>query len=63
MHKRLGGAKSEAEKTSLSRLVAATDAEIDKLVYELYDLTAEEIAIAEEGDRTDRTNRTNKVKP
>ena len=49
LHKRLGSAKSEAEKTSLSRLIAATDSEIDKLVYELYGLTASEIHIVEGG--------------
>ena len=31
------------------RLVAATDSEIDKLVYELYGLTKEEVAIVEGG--------------
>jgi len=32
----------------LERQIAATDNEIDALVYELYDLTQEEIAIVEE---------------
>ena len=49
LHKRLGGAKGEAEKTSLARLIASTDSEIDKLVYELYGLTASEIRIVEGG--------------
>ena len=35
------------EQTSLSRQIAATDAEIDRLVYELYGLTEEEIKIVE----------------
>jgi hypothetical protein len=48
LHRRLAAAKGEAEKTSLSRLVASTDAEIDRLVYELYGLTAEEIRIVEQ---------------
>ena len=43
------GKKGEAEKTSLNRLIASTDSEIDKLVYELYGLTEEEISIVEEG--------------
>ena len=37
----------EHERTLLSRQVEATDAAIDKLVYELYGLTEEEIAIVE----------------
>jgi len=36
------------ERTALERQIAATDTEIDHLVYELYDLTPEEIAIVEE---------------
>ena len=32
----------------LERQIAATDSEIDALIYELYDLTQEEIAIVEE---------------
>lgn len=35
------------EKTLLSRQVEAADAAIDKLVYELYGLTDEEIGIVE----------------
>ena len=37
----------ELEKTMLSRQILATDAAIDKLVYELYELTEEEIKIME----------------
>jgi hypothetical protein len=40
-------ANGEAQKTSLSRLAASTDAEIDRLVYGLYGLTAEEINLVE----------------
>jgi len=40
-------ARLEQEKTLLSRQIEATDAAIDKLVYELYGLTPEEIAIVE----------------
>jgi hypothetical protein len=39
--------KTPQEKTSLERQIAATDAQIDHLVYELYGLTPEEIAIVE----------------
>jgi type I restriction-modification system DNA methylase subunit len=45
LNKRLQDAKLEHEKTLLSRQVEATDAAIDKLVYELYGLTEEEIKI------------------
>ena len=36
------------QKTVIQRQIDATDAEIDRLVYDLYGLTAEEIAIVEE---------------
>ena len=41
-------AGSEHERGVLERQIAAADEEIDHLVYELYDLTPEEIAIVEE---------------
>ncbi len=47
MNKKLQEARLEQEKTMLSRQIEATDGAIDKLVYELYGLTAEEIAIVE----------------
>jgi len=47
LHKRQRTAKTPQEQTSLSRQIAATDAEIDRLVYELYGLTDEEIKIVE----------------
>ena len=47
LHKRLQTAKTDHERTTLERQIAATDDEIDHLVYELYDLTNEEIAIVE----------------
>ena len=47
LHKHLAAAKSEARKTVIQRQIDATDAEIDHLVYDLYDLTDEEIAIVE----------------
>jgi type I restriction-modification system DNA methylase subunit len=49
LNKRLQDAKLEHEKTLLSRQIEATDASIDKLVYELYGLTDEEIKIVEGG--------------
>ena len=48
LNKKLQDAKLEHEKTLLSRQIEATDASIEKLVYELYGLTGEEIAIVEE---------------
>ncbi len=47
LHKRLAAAKSEAQKTVIQRQIDATDAEIDRLVYDLYGLTADEVAIVE----------------
>jgi len=40
--------KLPAEKTRIQRQITATDNQIDKLTYELYDLTAEEIKTIEE---------------
>jgi len=50
LHTQLAAAKSAAHKAVLQRQIDATDAEIDRLVYDLYGLTAEEIAIVE-GER------------
>ncbi|MDE2321155.1 MAG: Eco57I restriction-modification methylase domain-containing protein [candidate division NC10 bacterium] len=50
LHKQLATAKSAAQKAIIQRQIDATDAEIDRLVYDLYGLTAEEIAIVE-GER------------
>ncbi|MDP2797439.1 MAG: hypothetical protein Q8N94_08020 [Methanoregula sp.] len=52
LNKRLQDAKLEHEKTLLPRQVEAADAAIDTLVYELYGLTVEEIAIVEENHPT-----------
>jgi hypothetical protein len=46
-HKQLAAAKSEAQKAIMQRQIDATDTEIDRLVYGLYGLTAEEIALVE----------------
>ncbi len=40
-------AKTPDEKTALQRQITATDNQIDQLVYELYNLTKEEIKIVE----------------
>jgi len=47
LNKKLQEARLEQEKTMLSRQIEATDGAIDKLVYELYGLTGEEIKIVE----------------
>jgi len=48
LHKRLTAAKTPQEQTSVERQIAAVDAQIDRLVYDLYSLTAEEIKIVKE---------------
>jgi hypothetical protein len=49
LHQQLTAAKMPNEKTHFQRQIEATDREIDRLVYELYGLTEEEILIVEEG--------------
>jgi len=51
LHRRLSASKTGHEKTLLSRQIEATDRQIDALVYELYGLSEEEIAIVEEAAR------------
>jgi len=48
LNKRLSSAQTQHEKTLLQRQIEATDRQIDKLVYELYDLTEEEIKMVEQ---------------
>jgi len=47
LHKRLAVAKHPDDKTRLQRQLDTTDREIDRLVYDLYDMTEEEIKIVE----------------
>jgi hypothetical protein len=47
LHKQLAAAKIPDEKTRIQRQIDATDKQIDNLVYDLYGLTDEEIAIVE----------------
>ena len=47
LHADLAAAKSSDAQTHLQRDIAATDRAIDQLVYQLYGLTAEEIALVE----------------
>ena len=45
--KQLASARTERDKTFYENKCATLDRQIDNLVYELYDLTPEEIAIVE----------------
>ncbi len=45
LHKHEAAAKTQAEQDLYQRQIEATDRAIDGLVYELYGLTAEEIAV------------------
>jgi hypothetical protein len=47
LHRQLASAKSEAQRGAIQRQIEATDAEIDRLVYDLYGLTKDEIAIVQ----------------
>ena len=47
LHRQLAAAKTPHEKTALERQIEATDGEIDRLVYELYGLTQDEVKIVE----------------
>ncbi len=47
LHQQLAAAKIEHEKTALQRQIEAADRQIDVLVYELYELTEDEIKIVE----------------
>jgi hypothetical protein len=48
LYRHLGSAKSEREKRLIMQEIASTDKQIDSLVYGLYGLTADEIAVVEE---------------
>jgi len=47
LHKKLAAAAIPADKELYRRQIEATDRQIDALVYELYELTDQEIAIVE----------------
>ena len=49
LHKQLAAAKTPHEQTVLQAQIAAADRHIDRLVYELYGLSDDEIKIVEEG--------------
>jgi hypothetical protein len=47
IHRQLQEARTPHEQTALQRQIEATDKQIDRLVYELYELTDDEIDIVE----------------
>jgi Eco57I restriction-modification methylase/restriction endonuclease TaqI-like protein len=47
LHRQLAAARTPQEKSALERQIAATDTQIDRLVYDLYGLTEAEIKIVE----------------
>ena len=51
LHRQLSIPGPEHERTLLARRIEATDRQIDRLVYELYGLTEEEIGIVEAASR------------
>jgi len=51
LHKQLTAVKTSHEKTAIQRQIDTTDKQIDQLVYELYDLSEEEIRIVEEATK------------
>ena len=51
LHEALSSAGPDHDKILLGCRIQATDRQIDRLVYELYDLKEEEIGIVEEASR------------
>lgn len=51
LHERLVEARIERERTVIGHRISATDRRVDRLVYGLYGLTEEEIAIIEKVTR------------
>jgi hypothetical protein len=51
LHKHLPKARNGPDKTAIERQIAATDKQIDQLVYELYELTQNEIRIVGGGKK------------
>ena len=47
LHKHKAAAHTQAEQEQIQRQIDATDHQIDALVYELYTLTPDEIAVVE----------------
>ena len=56
LHKQLPQTRAPHEQTGLERQIETADRQIDALVYELYGLTEEEIAIVEEVQSNKKTD-------
>lgn len=52
LNERLPNVKTAHDQTAIQRQIDATDAQIDRLVYELYDLSEDEIRLVEETNAT-----------
>jgi hypothetical protein len=52
LHRQLAAARTPHEQTALERQIAATDTQIDRLVYQLYGLTEEVIRIVQGDSNT-----------
>ena len=50
LHKQAAGARTDQEKAVAQRQIEVTDRQIDRLVYELYGLSEDEIAIVDGRD-------------
>ena len=51
LHQSLSAARTPQERTALERQITAADTQIDRLVYDLYGLTEEEIKLVEESSQ------------
>ena len=51
LHKKLSATKIPDEKIKIQRRINAADKQIDQLVYQLYNLTPQEIAIVERSEK------------
>jgi hypothetical protein len=51
LHRQLGVVRTPQEQTALDRQIAATDTQIDRLVYDLYGLTEAEIRVVADATR------------
>jgi hypothetical protein len=59
----LSRARGASTRAALQTALTATDRAIDRLIYTLYDFTAEEIALVEASENQARTSLENEVKP
>ena len=52
LHAKLAAARTAQARTEIQRQIASTERRIGRLVYDLYDLTGEEIEIVEQAARS-----------